>query len=181
MVFTKKTFDQMLEEIDVSGFVYFSFESPLEVPESHKSRDEGRLGYYLNVEQKVVDILLSNIPSNSGIIPDRLLEAAIHLSLENSLTRGHNCELYLPYSIKLFAGREGVVFRIRDSGSGFDYQRHIPEKEAGGRGLTKGAGIGTIILTSPVFEACYEGTGSVLNIMVKKGYCPERSLALIRG
>jgi len=116
----------------------------------------------------------------------------VGLALENALTRGHEMfyalskkesddlikglselpskcftNIDLPISIKIFSGEEGYIVRVRDSGKGFSYQECI-QKKRNGEHYGKTFGTGLRVMDEPGIEISYEGTGSVINIMILK-------------
>jgi anti-sigma regulatory factor (Ser/Thr protein kinase) len=128
-----------------------------------------------------VQTFLRQIPDTCGIILDRMVTGAVLLAMENSFTHGHQLQEYLPISLKLFAGNNGCVVRICDSGAGFDYPEMYRRVRDGERILKTRGGMGTAIFLFRGFEISYEGKGNIFNLQINRGYNPERSLHLLSG
>ena len=118
MVLLNKSLEEMMVEIECTSCVFFDYWRPVDYPSKHEVRDTSH-GRFLNVKEEYVNRVLENIPEECDIEPDNMLVAALNLALENSLTRGHYCDMYYPLSVKILAGEKGCIIRIRDSGIGF--------------------------------------------------------------
>ncbi|MBS3166184.1 hypothetical protein J4444_03615 [Candidatus Woesearchaeota archaeon] len=173
MTIVTKTLDQMLDEIKACECSYFDFWLPIERLDRHRIRYE--LGGYLDILSSYVDQILKNISPETGVSPDNLLATVLVQAFENSLTRGNLRNLYLPISLKIFEGPEGVVFRIRDSGAGFDYNAILEQRRRGDGSYIQGSGMGLEVMNYKQYEVAFEGNGNTVNIMATRGYSFERS------
>jgi hypothetical protein len=163
MVLIAKSLEEMTQEIGNPQFSYYGIFTPEKDVENFEERTYAG-NPYVNVRKSFIDALMDEL--NLHKTSKWEAGSAVALALENSLTRGHLCDDFLPVSIKVFTGDYGSVIRIRDSGPGFDFLGHIRERT---EGKYYGTGRGTGIL---FFDHCgpqvsYEGDGSIVNILVK--------------
>lgn len=180
MTFTPKTLDRLLEEIQNAQCIYFDYWSAKEHPERHQIRIENNTTKYLDIQHSYLAEIINLIPSQTGVTPDNLMYTVLTQAFENSLTRGNHKDTSRYLSLKLFAGTEGCIFRIRDSGNGFPYRAYIELMHKNDLTYRQGMGMGLIVMDFPQYEVSYEGNGSIINILFKQGYCPERSQELAR-
>jgi len=163
----------MLDEIKVRELSYFDFWRPIERLERHRIRYGQE--EYLDILPSYVNEILTKISPDTGVSPDNLLAVVLVQVFENALTRGNLRNLYLPISLKVFEGPEGVVFRIRDSGAGFDYNAVMDQRRKGDRSYIQGQGCSLGIMCYKQYEVAFEGNGSIVNIMAQRGYSFQRS------
>ena len=129
MVLVEKSLDEMMEEIRFTELAYFDLWSPDEKPERHKIRDAGAYGWGMYVDTRsefLRGVLDSSVPKDLGATGWGLLSNGTMIcAFENSLKWGHNLEGYLMISLKVFIGEDGIIIRIRDSGSGFPWKEYV--------------------------------------------------------
>ncbi|GEM_PF-4007756 len=180
MTFTEKSLEQMFEEIQEPQCILFDYWCPQEHPKRHQIRTENETLHYLDISKLYLTEIINRIPQTVGVIPDNLMYTVLTQAFENALTRGNQTELSQYLSLKLFTGKEGCVFRIRDSGNGFLYRAFIELMHKNDRSYHQGFGTGLIVMDFPQYEVAYEGNGSIINILFKRGYCQELSFELAR-
>ena len=67
----------------------------------------------------------------------------------------------------MFSGQKGIVVRIRDSGTGFDYEG-VVKKFRNREKYFRYKGVGfQNFMSSKEFSVAFEGNGSIVNIMYK--------------
>ena len=163
MVLIAKSLEEMMEEIGDAKFSYYEIFNPEKDSRNFKERTYAG-NPYVNVRNEFIDLLMNEL--NLHRTSRWEAGSAVALALENSLTRGHNCDTSLPVSVKVFTGDYGSVVRIRDSGPGFDFLGHIRERTEGKYyGTGRGSGILFFDHCSP--QVSYEGNGSIVNILAR--------------
>lgn len=180
MTLIEKSLDQMLEEIQDGQCIFFDYWKPQESPQRHQTRTENNSLTYLDISKPYLTEIINKIPQTTGVIPDNLMYTVLTQAFENALTRGNQTELSQYLSLKIFTGKDGCVFRIRDSGNGFPYRAFIELMHQNDRSYRHGFATGLIVMDFPQYEVAYEGNGSIINLMFKRGYCQERSFELAR-
>jgi hypothetical protein len=194
MTFVDKSLDEMLEEIEFVEVgiydiiipktrVHIDLDSPLAITTKYrKALVEHTYKYISNLVTKSVNKSKKEDPYCENIPEEHLISFAVATTLvgltfaiENAYTRGNNYpryeertnEGYLPFTVKSFCGDKGIVFRVRDSGIGFDYKKaiaRIPQRNDRLHGMK--------LLKDAIAEVSYEGDGSIVNIMIKETEAP---------
>jgi hypothetical protein len=190
VTFVEKTLDEMLEEIEFIDFgiydiiipqsrTHVDIDSPLAI--TNKYREdliEHTHQYIPNLIVRDVNKTKKEDPISVHIPEADLTYFAVGkmlvgltFAMENAYTRGNNYpryeertnEGYLPFTVKSFCGNKGIVFRVRDSGEGFDYEgaiAMIPQRNDRLHGMK--------LLKEAIAEISYEGEGNIVNIMIKE-------------
>src|SRR3989338_5603381 len=145
MTLVEKSLDQMMDEISFTYVALAESWIPERNPESYCVRNVPEYGVYVNLSPRYLERILTAIPSETEIVPDHLLRTVVAQVMENSLTRSHNTDLSLPISVKILAGENGCIIRIRDSGNGFDHQQALQQLRTGGSPQYQGTGMGLLV------------------------------------
>jgi hypothetical protein len=74
-----------------------------------------------------------------------------------------------PIKFEIYLGKQGSVFRIQDSGQGFDFSEKIRKMRAGEK-YWKHHGIGLATFEHPYCLVSYEGKGNIVNMHLMRIY-----------
>lgn len=155
MTVVTKSLDEMLTEIEFQRPARYD----ILVPE--KLGHVGSFGRYL-----------------TGPVSGLSMRCAICTAIENAYFRGNKSENYLSITLKLFEGRKGIVYRIRDSGEGFDFDS-VQAKFQEGEKYYQNIGVGFRNYNYHDIEASFEGNGNTVNIMSLVNYPRNEHASLI--
>jgi hypothetical protein len=164
MVFVDKTLEEMTQEVGCARLAFSKSLTPKDNPDLFKSRHCGYKKYF-NAQDTLIVSLLNEM--ELGEHSEYVVGSVISLAIENSLTRGHLGDLFLPLTFNVLVGSEGSILRIRDYGLGFNHVEHL-ELRTRGKRCYDGNGEGIKYFNSASPEIAYEGSGNIMNIMVKK-------------
>ena len=153
MVFVNRTLGEMLDKIKFTHLGLYE----IVIPEKNGQFEGG----YTRPNSKLYHEIRQAVKERTG----RSLDGFLNESIANAMGRGNQNTTYLPVSFKLFFGEKGIVFRMRDSGEGFDYTSKIRQLRSGEK-YFQNSGAGLAMLEKSPFEASYEGNGNILNICI---------------
>lgn len=154
MVLVNKSIDEMLEEIEFERMTYFEV-----MPTYYHGRAYD--GTCFSPTEHVIE------PSGIGLskYDDRCdIEDCVGYALENVWMHANNNQEFPEMSIKGFAGKRGIVIRIRDAGNGFDHAE-IQRKYLAKEHYFRNYGVGFRHFNEAGIEVSFENNGTTINIM----------------
>jgi hypothetical protein len=189
MVFVDKSLELMLDEIGFREFGRFDYIVPdlkkeiipylqrVVTPKYQSMLSRQILQQAPNFVKKIMAKNIGQNARNAQLDEGVQREYAINefiggllYAIENAYTRGNDFPVnegktnngHVPFSVKSFFGEKGIVFRVRDSGKGFNFVEEVKKIPYHTDRLH-----GMAIMDSCLSEISYEGSGSVVNIMIK--------------
>ncbi|MBI5393516.1 hypothetical protein HZA96_06630 [Candidatus Woesearchaeota archaeon] len=167
-MFTTKTIDELLAQLESSELIYYDYTPAVSVVEALKhTPDDFR--FWTNLPNKPLkDLYKFMLENNITFVYDFVAEMtanALRHGNKYSLQPAPNGDPLKSCSIKIFKGNNGLVFRVRNEGNGFNYQQMLDQFA---EGKTHSANIlggnGTRILTHPMIIVSYEDNGRTTNL-----------------
>jgi len=154
MTFVDKTLDEMLKEIGFNEFGTYDIIIPEKNGRTNLLNPDTSEEFDENMSRLIKEKTGNH---NAHYIVDE--------TILNALWWGNKKQIDMPISVKTFFGDKGIVFRIRDSGKGFDFKETI--RKLGNREkYYNNYGGGFIIQQSSPYDISYEGDGSIVNICI---------------
>ncbi len=160
MVVVKQTFEELLAEIRFKTFARYDLLVPNQQPELFRDGNfkEGVIKVptlqYLN---SLADVLGTVFSLDVGI--------GIGELLNNAFRHGNRGDPILSVSVKVFQGSRGYILRIRDSGTGFNFEEVLEKKRSGEKHyVTIGGGFS--FCEMPYNKVAFEGLGNIVNVQL---------------
>lgn len=156
MAIVDKSIDEMLEEIEFTSMTYYEI-----MPTHYHGR-----AYSGKCFSPLEDVIESSGIDISG--DDRCdIDDCVGYALENIWVHGTNQREWPEMSIKGFAGKKGIIIRIRDCGDGFNH-KETQRKYLEGEDYRHNYGYGFRHFNEIEMEVSFENNGTTINIMYKK-------------
>ena len=168
-MFTNQTIDELLVKLDNPEMIYYDYIPAVPLAEAlqHPADD---FKFWTNLPNKPLRNLYTYMQQNSL---EYLYEPAAEM-VANALRHGNkysicpapNGDPMKSLSIKIFKGNNGILFRVRNEGTGFDYQQMLAQFA---EGTTHSANIlggnGIRMLANPDLLVSYEDKGRITNLL----------------
>src|SRR3989344_4894936 len=168
-MFVQESIDTLLEKLEQPQLVYYDFTAGVSIGEAlQHPHDDFR--FWINSPNKPLKDLYCFIAESKY----HFLHEPIFEMVANSVRHGNsgsirnapNGDPLKSLSIKVFEGNNGVVVRVRNEGTGFDYQAVLQKINLGNRHSQNVlGGNGLRMLAQPYLFISYEDKGRAINLL----------------
>ncbi len=167
-MFTDERIDQLLSELENPKLVYYDYQPGASVDEA-LSHPEGDFQFWTNrTNQPLIGLYRFMLDANMESLYEPAAEMvanACRHGNKDSLKPAPNGDPMKSLSIKVFTGKNGVLFRVRNEGLGFDYQNMLQQFKSGSHSKNSLGGNGIRILAHPQLVVSYEDEGRITNLL----------------
>lgn len=169
-LFIDATVEELLDQLIEPKLVYYDYAQGVPLSEAmNHPQDDFR--FWVNLLNKPLTNLYEFMKQNGLVflyepVAEMVANASHHGNKRyNSIHNAPNGDPLKSLSVKVFTGRRGILFRVRNEGAGFDHKKMLLHFEEGRHSLNLLGGNGTRILANPGFCVSYEDSGRVTNLL----------------